>query len=82
MNLLHLQNRMVQSGKWNPEEILTLDALKRLLAERFAEVDYESAKEDVSRFLRPEDRQSLSLWNSQFFDDLTERYLFSSESDH
>ena len=82
VNLLHLQNRMVQSGKWNPEEILTLDALKRLLAERFAEVDYESAKEDVSRFLRPEDRQSLSLWNSQFFDDLTERYLFSSESDH
>lgn len=78
VNLYHLQKRMEQSGKWKPEMNLTFDRLKELLIQRFQAVDYDSAREDVSRFLTRRDRSDLSLWNSDFFCDITERYLRES----
>lgn len=78
VNLYHLQKRMEQSGKWEPEMNLTFDRLKELLIQRFQAVDYDSAREDVSRFLTRRDRSDLSLWNSDFFCDITERYLRES----
>ena len=78
VNLYHLQKRMEQSGKWDPEENLAFDRLKELLIQRFQAVDYNSAREDVSRFLNRRDRSDLSLWNSDFFCDITERYLRES----
>lgn len=83
VNLYHLQKRMEQSGKWNPETLLTLSGLKELLEARFRDVDYDQARADVTRFLNRGDRSNLSLWDSDFFTDLTARYLRSDDAaDH
>ena len=75
VNLFHLQKRMEQSGKWMPEEELTLIKLKDLLVKRFLSVDYISAKEDVSPFLSSFEKEGLYLWDKEFFIDITRRYL-------
>lgn len=75
INLRHLQKRMEQSGKWNSNYELTLDTLKSLLIERFMSIDFDSARTDVEMFLSAHDREGLSVWNAEFFADITERYL-------
>ncbi|MDD2981627.1 MAG: nucleotidyl transferase AbiEii/AbiGii toxin family protein [Hespellia sp.] len=75
VNVPYLQKRMEQSGKWNPEEELILSKLKELLKQRFATVDFTSAKEDVSPFLLAAEKDGLELWDADFFSDITERYL-------
>jgi len=75
VNLKHLQNRLEQSEKWNTEEKLTIDRLKSLLCEKFAAVDFISAKEDVYRFINANDRRNLGLWNADFFSSITNRLL-------
>lgn len=75
VNLFHLQKRMEQSGKWNPAELLTEKKLKELLEDRFKTVDFDSAREDVSPFLAAIESEGLSLWDAEFFIDITERYL-------
>ena len=75
VNLIHLQKRMEQSGKWDSKEELTMPILKQLLKERFNDVDFSSAKKDVSPFLSLEEREGLDLWSKEFFVDITERYL-------
>lgn len=75
VNLFHLQKRMEQSGKWNPAELLTEKKLKGLLEDRFKTVDFDSAREDVSPFLAAIESEGLSLWDAEFFIDITERYL-------
>ena len=75
VNLMHLQKRMEQSGKWNPAEELTLEGLKGLLKARFSTVDFANAKMDVSPFLSITEKKGLELWDRDFFTDVTERYL-------
>lgn len=75
INLLHLQKRMEQSGKWNSNEELTIDHLKDLLNARFSIVDFDSARADVGKFLTGHDRESLTVWDADFFRDITEKYL-------
>lgn len=75
VNLFYLQKRMEQSGKWNLEEVLTEKLLRRMLKNRFRTVDFDSAREDVSPFLSSNEREGLSLWDTDFFIDITERYL-------
>ena len=64
-NLAHLQKRLEQSGRWNPAEMLTTDALKTLLCDRFAQIDFEAAKKDVMPFIQ--DSRKLDLWGAEFF---------------
>ena len=64
-NLPHLQKRLEQSGKWNSEETLTLPDLKKMLCERFREIDFEEAKKDVRPFIK--DERKLELWSTDFF---------------
>ena len=75
INLLHLQKRMEQSDKWDSSEELTLDRLKGLLTDRFSTVDFNSAKADVEKFLTSHDREALAIWDSEFFIDITKKYL-------
>jgi Domain of unknown function (DUF1814). len=75
VNLKHLQHRLEQSNKWDLKENLTIEILKQLLNDRFSDVDYQRAIEDVSPFLLPSEKEGLKLWNQEFFSDITERYL-------
>lgn len=70
-HLAHLQQRMEQTGHWDPSRKLDLDALRERLRERFAAVDFEQAKADVRPFIR--DIDELALWSKPFFDTLAER---------
>jgi len=72
-HLGHLQKRMEQTGHWEGAETLDLPALKRRLAERFEEVDFEQAKSDVRPFIR--DDAELALWSREFFVGLVDRVM-------
>ena len=75
INLFHLQKRMEQSGKWDSREDLTMEKLKTLLKERFEKINYDSARADVEMFLNNHDREGLSVWDADFFSDITDRHL-------
>lgn len=66
INLHYLENKLKNTGGViSADETLTLDKVKKLLLEKFSSVDYESAKEDVSRFIKEVD--SLKLWKKELF---------------
>ena len=75
INLFHLQKRLEQSGKWDVREELTLEKLKTMLIDRFEKIDYDSARADVEVFLNEHDREGLSVWDAEFFSDITDKYL-------
>lgn len=66
LNLTYLENKLRNTGGiLQDEEPLTLENVKALLKDRFSNVDYESAKEDVARFIH--DNHSLKLWKKELF---------------
>ncbi|MBP5451792.1 MAG: nucleotidyl transferase AbiEii/AbiGii toxin family protein, partial [Treponema sp.] len=73
VNLSHLQKRLEQSGKWPPDEELTLPKLTDLLCGRFESVDFEKAKSDVVPFVK--DIRKLDLWSPEFFCSVTKANL-------
>lgn len=65
-NLKYLESKLKNTGgKIAEEETLTLERVRGLLEARFETVDYASAREDVSNFIR--DKGSLSLWKKELF---------------
>ena len=69
VNLPHLEARLAQSGYIAPKAHLNLDTLKEMLCQRFEQIDFENAREDVLPFIRNAD--SLSVWGSEFFTQIT-----------
>ena len=69
-NLPHLEAALSQYGPWSAEKDLEVDEdwLKEKLTQRIHEVEWEDAKKDVSRFLRPIEAESLKLWTNAFFE--------------
>jgi hypothetical protein len=70
-HLAHLQKRMEQTGHWNPNTMLDEAALKERLTQRFNEVDFAQARDDVRPFVR--DADALALWSREFFLGLVEQ---------
>ena len=64
-HLRHLQARMEQTGHWEQGDELTGTELRRLLRQRFEQVDFERARSDVRPFIR--DPAELELWDAGFF---------------
>ena len=52
-------------GIIDDKEPLTLETVKKLLSEKFSSVDFESAKEDVAKFIK--DTESLKIWKKDLF---------------
>lgn len=71
VNLKHLEARLKQTNTIDPEEILTIEKLKSLLINKFNEINYDKAKEDVLPFL--ENSDILDIWSSDFFIGITEQ---------
>lgn len=61
----HLQKRLEQTDNWDMQENLTLEKLKLLLNEKFNEINYSDAKEDVMRFIK--NKIVLDIWGKDFF---------------
>lgn len=73
INYPHLEARLKQSGDLDNKTFLTHDSLETLLMERFKTIDFKSAILDVSPFVSS--KESLSLWSSEFFINLTKSFL-------
>lgn len=69
VNLDNLKAKLVQSNYIKEDFNLTIETLKELLNERFANMDFVQAKEDVLPFVR--DKSKLELWSKEFFIEIT-----------
>lgn len=69
INLLHLQNRLSQTGHWNKKCVLTKEILIKLLKDKFNIINIEQAKKDVIRFIYNKD--TILIWSNQFFKEIT-----------
>ena len=65
VNLEYLENKLKNSNKISFDTKLDLPSLKKMLQERFVNVDYNLARNDVSSFIT--DQESLSLWSKELF---------------
>lgn len=65
VNLAHLEARMRESGDWPTGTPFDAPALGKRLRERFAGINFDQAKEDISPFLK--DPRELDLWSEEFF---------------
>lgn len=65
INLEYLENKLKNSNKISFDTKLDLPSLKKMLQERFINVDYNLARKDVSSFIT--DQESLSLWSKELF---------------
>lgn len=70
VNLPHLAARLIDSGYINLESGCSLTDVKGMLCEKFQNIDYEQAKQDVVPFIR--EHTSLALWSADFFMQITE----------
>jgi len=71
VNLDNLKAKLVQSNYIKEDFNLTIETLKDLLNERFANMDFVQAKEDVLPFVR--DKSKLDLWSKEFFIEITKQ---------
>jgi len=59
---------LVQEGPWQNEAIVVdMEWLRDALRTKITSIDWNAAAADVSRFLRPGEAKSLSLWSERFF---------------
>lgn len=70
-DLMHLQERLIQTGHWSSDKQLDEEQLKDLLLERIKNIDFDQAKEDVLPFIF--DQDSVALWSKDFFSELVEK---------
>ncbi|WP_144281151.1 nucleotidyl transferase AbiEii/AbiGii toxin family protein [Chryseobacterium echinoideorum] len=67
LNLEHFKMRAVDSRDWE-KETMTEDEFRELLNQRIETVNFEIAKNDVSRFIP--DPKVLDIWSENYFKDL------------
>lgn len=69
VNLEHLKARLIQSGFIDKDFDLSIESLRALLNERFSNIDFDQAKEDVLPFIK--NKTKLDLWSKEFFIEIT-----------
>jgi predicted nucleotidyltransferase component of viral defense system len=69
-NFLFLSNAINQQGLWANQQLRVDPSwLIQALNEKMQMIDWQKAVQDVFSFLKPLDRQGLTLWNITFFQD-------------
>ena len=71
VNLELIKSKLLASKVITEDTDFNIEILKDLLNKRFKEINYNKAKEDVIAFI--EDKDSLNLWNSEFFVEITKK---------
>lgn len=71
VNLIHLRERLIQSGAWPAHQAFMGDDLARLLKHKINSTDFSNAKQDILPFLK--DPSSIELWSPRFFLDLSDK---------
>lgn len=67
VNLPHLNARLKQTNLESKD--FTIDEIKTMLCDKFDNIDYTRAKEDVKPFIK--DVKSLDIWSAEFFKMIT-----------
>ena len=79
-NFGFLSNALEQLGPWKGKLIKpNIDWYGKEMSTRIKEVDWDKAKADVQRFLRPVDVKTLELWNEKFFLDCLKRVVTNAK---
>lgn len=73
VNIELVKEKLIDSNVLSRDDEFTIDTLKKLLNNKFEEIDYSDAKDDVIIFI--EDKDSLSLWSKDFFEQITKNLL-------
>lgn len=71
VNIELVKNKLIESKYIESNSNFDINILKSLLINKFNEIDYNAAKEDVLPFIK--DVESLKLWNSNFFISITQK---------
>jgi len=69
VNLDLVRNKLIESNFININDKFNLEVLKNMLINKFNEIDFLEAKEDVIPFIK--DIHSLDMWNKEFFVSIT-----------
>lgn len=72
-NLPHLREKLIDSGFIDKETKLDNNDVKRILVDRFNEIDFDAAKNDVVSFIK--DTSALNIWSKDFFVNITSNLL-------
>jgi predicted nucleotidyltransferase component of viral defense system len=68
INLTLLSNAINQAGSWKNQEIdVKKEWLIVQLGKKIRAIDWDEAKKDVARFLKPRELETLDLWSQDFF---------------
>lgn len=68
VNLELVKEKLIDSNALKESDEFNIDILKEMLEQKFKEINYTEAKEDVMPFIK--DIDSLNLWSSDFFIDI------------
>ena len=66
-NYTLLANAMTQTGHRTTGGVITRDECISLLEQKIIEIDWNAAREDVSRFVKQHEQPSLELWSKELF---------------
>lgn len=75
VNMMHLKQRLVQSGAWQAEAVFDKSSLLNLLGEKTTKTDFDQAKLDIIPFI--DDISQLDIWSKNFFMSLLKKLKVS-----
>lgn len=70
-NLDYLKNKLIESNKIDKDEEFNIDTLKKMLIERFEQVDFKQVRDDAQKFVMK--NENLSFYCKELFIDLVNR---------
>lgn len=71
VNIELIRNKLIESNYIEENTEFNIDILKEMLINKFNEIDYQDAKEDVKPFIK--DVNSLNIWSKEFFISITDK---------
>lgn len=71
VNIELIKNKLIESKYIGLNNNFDIDVLKELLIDKFNEIDYKEAKEDVIPFIK--DVDSINIWSKDFFISITKK---------
>lgn len=71
LNIVHLEQRMRQTGHWSGDTHLSEVSFREMLHDAIERLEVKQAHNDVAPFVK--DRQMIALWSREFFHDVAQR---------
>lgn len=71
VNIDLVKNKLIESKYIKESDFFNIDILRELLKEKFKEINYDNAREDVKPFIK--NISSLDLWSKEFFISITDK---------